>query len=139
MSVNTSLYNICDKIRDKWESTGNQFIFGTPQVVDNIHSSNALRNGKLIMIMYPPSLTAPLKELKRTDNAWNEMASFTFMVYDYLPSEYNVIETDASLGKAPLARWSNMIPIILKWFNKVSNPTSLSYEMESAILMSDLK
>tara|TARA_R100001443_G_scaffold10616_1_gene20290 strand:- start:1030 stop:1506 length:477 start_codon:yes stop_codon:yes gene_type:complete len=126
-------------MKDKWTGTGDEFIFGMPQEIDNYHQSNALKNDKLIMIMYPPKMQAQIKDLKTTDNAWNAAASFTLMVYGYLPSDYNVKEVGSSNGKAPLAKWSNMTPLILQWFNRVSNPNGISYdEMGSATLVSDL-
>ena len=54
-------------------------------------------------------------------------------------STKNVKEVGNSHGKAPLGKWSDMTPLILKWFNRVSNPNGISYdEMGGATLVSDL-
>tara|TARA_R100001015_G_C4608596_1_gene163822 strand:- start:665 stop:1183 length:519 start_codon:yes stop_codon:yes gene_type:complete len=137
--VNTTLNAIIEKMKDKWTGTGDEFIFGMPQDIDNYHQLQAIKNDKLVMIMYPPKMQAQIKDLKTTDNAWNAAANFTFMVYGYLPSDYNVKEVGNSHGKAPLGKWSDMTPLILKWFNRVSNPNGISYdEMGGATLVSDL-
>ena len=96
---------IVDQMLSMWQSFPNsEFYFGNPQEVDNIHNKTLP-----LMVMNTP-------EMKLTTQNWEKNkidieSNWTFIVYDNIPSTYNVTD-DTKI----LELWDTMENQIFTWF-----------------------
>ena len=101
----TGTNKIVGKMKLQWLSvTTGSFYFGNPQEVDNIHNKTLP-----LMVVNTPQITI------QTD-AWNSNtiscdSSWSFTVYNNLPSQYNVTNDTAIL-----TFWDAMENDVLEWF-----------------------
>ncbi len=97
---------IVSKFEQYWvASTGGQFHFGTPQDVDNIHNKTLP-----LMLCYSPDTTIATQSWNK--NTILAQTNWTIVVYNVLPSQYNVTDDTAIL-----TFWDTMEDTILDWFN----------------------
>ena len=106
MGANKKTNEIVFEMKTKWTSQvgSGGFYFGYPQEVDNIHSKTLP-----LMVVNPPEITIP-------SAAWNSNtisndSSWSCVVYDVLPSQYNVTD-----DLAILAFWDTIEDKTLRWF-----------------------
>lgn len=106
MSAIKKTNQIVDEMKTKWAAQvgGGGFYFGYPQEVDNIHSKTLP-----LMVVNPPEITI-------SSNAWNSNtisndSTWNCVVYDVLPSQYNVTDDLAILDF-----WDTIEDKTLSWF-----------------------
>ena len=106
MGANKKTNEIVFEMKTKWTSQvgSGGFYFGYPQEVDNIHSKTLP-----LMVVNPPEITI-------SSSAWNSNtisndSSWSCVVYDVLPSQYNVTD-----DLAILAFWDTIEDKTLRWF-----------------------
>jgi len=85
------------------------FHFGTPQEVDNIHNK-ALP----MMMVYIPDTRFETKDIQSSQ--WLAKTNWTVVIYNNLPSTYNVTDDQAILGL-----WDTMENLLLLWYSSVCN------------------
>ena len=106
MSATIKTNQIVDKMKCMWtQQTPNAgFYFGWAQEVDNIHSKTLP-----LMVMNPPEIIISTKAFN--SNTILNNSNWTLIVYDQLPSRYNVTD-DLKI----LEYWDGMEDKILSWF-----------------------
>jgi len=105
MSVIKKTNQIVDRMKGSWiNATGGTYYFGQPQDVDNIHSKTLP-----LMVMNPPQCTMKAENFNKHTFAVD--SNWTFVVYNNLPSRYNVTD-----DLAILEFWDTMEDSVLYWF-----------------------
>lgn len=97
---------IVDQMKSDWlaQVGGGGFYFGYPQEVDDIHSKTLP-----LMVLNPPDMQ--ISTIAFNKNTIEQKSNWTFVMYDYLPSTYNVTDDLAILDF-----WDSMENKVLEWF-----------------------
>ena len=132
MSAIKDTQDIVNQMKGSWiNSTMGSFHFGNPQEVDNIHNKTLP-----LLVMNTPQITIQTK-------AWNSNtiscdSSWTFVVYNNIPSTYNVTNDITILGL-----WDTMENQTLFWFYDwwyyFENSYGVEFIMTSPIQITRLK
>ena len=131
MSANTKINLIVDKMKTYWVGGGGGFHFGWAQEVDNIHSKTLP-----LMVMNPPEINVSTKSW--SSNSISTNSNWTLIIYDVLPSQYNVTD-DLKI----LEYWDTMetktFDWIYNWWYYYENTMGIEFILTSPIQIIRIK